>query len=78
MLTLKLESMLEQRLNVLKLINVLLKQKTKERFVSKVCLDIDVSIKRYGIIIQYHSLLHLILLNAKTLLDTLMVQITQF
>ena len=50
MLMLTLESMLEQKLNELKLTNVLLMRKKKEKSVFKVPLNIAVLIELYGII----------------------------
>ena len=76
MLMLTPESMLEQKLNELKLTNVLLMQKKKGKSVFKVPLNTDVLIELYGIITLWHSLLHLILLNVKILSDILMAQIT--
>ena len=69
--------MLEQKLNELKLTNVLLTRK-KGKFVSKVPLIIDVLIELYGIITQWHSLLHMILLNVKILSHILIVQKTKY
>ena len=51
---------------------------TKEKICFRGLLIIEVSIELYGIIIQCHSLLHLILSKAKTLLDTLIVQKIMF
>ena len=67
--------MLERRLNELKHTNVL--PKWKEIFVSKFLLKTDLWIELYGIITQSHSLLHLILLYAKTLSDIQMVHKTK-
>ena len=52
--------MSEQKLNTLKLLNVLLMQKRKERFAFKVPSKIVVLIELYGTIIHYHFLLLLI------------------
>ena len=75
----KLESMLEQKLNVLKLLNVSPLTNSKDIFALKariICFQrIDVLIELQGIITLCDSLLHLILSNVKTLLDILMVQI---
>ena len=58
---LKPESMSEQKLSVLKLLNASLMPKRKERFAFKVQLNIAVSIELYGTTIPYHFLLPLIL-----------------
>ena len=50
-----------KKLNASKLLNVSLMPKRKERFVSKVQLNIVVSIEPYGTTTHYHSLLRLIL-----------------
>ena len=73
----KAESMLELRLNDLKHTNVLLTPKRIEKIVSKAPFNIDVLIEPYGITTKCHCLSHLIFLNAKTLLDILLAQITQ-
>ena len=73
---LSLDSMLERKLNVVKYSNVKPTLKMKEQFVSSTPLKIAVLKETVGIITQCHFLSPLILLNVKTLLDILMVQIT--
>ena len=74
----KLESMLEQKLNVLKHINEFHTQKRKAKSVSRALL----CIKRANRTVWNHNTMplsvHLNLLNAETLLDTSMVQMTNF
>ena len=74
----KLESMLEQKLNVLKHINVLHTRKRKAKSVSRALLYI----KRANRTVWNHNTMplpvHLNLLKAKTLLDQSMVQMTKF
>ena len=70
----KPKSMLEKKLNALKLINVSLMPKKTERFVSKAQSDIDVLTELYGTIALGHFILHVILKSVKVLLDISMVQ----
>ena len=64
--------------NAIKLLNLLLMQKRKERLASKDRVNIVVLIELYGTIIRYRFLLLLIHLNVKTLSDILMRPMTKF
>ena len=70
--------MLEQKLYVLKPINVSLSQKRKERCISKTQLNTDVLIELYGTITVCQFLLHLIVENVKTISDILTVQTMKY
>ena len=66
------------KLNVFALSNARHLLKKNQKFASKVMLNIDVLTELFGTIIQCHYLLHLIPLNVKTLLDTLLELITKY